>query len=212
MIEIVFGNIGAGKTTYGARMVYKNNQKKKWVKRFPFLKRILKPYDRIFCNESTMKDTIFFHASDIGKYRIPCNSLFIIDEAGIELSNRNWKKLEWYIKNEAALCRHRGHDYLLLSQTVDIDIVFRQRSQKLSILYKRGNRTLVEQIPYKIDVDNEKHELVESYTKYDGFLVRLVARLLGRIYSFNRRKYYKMFDSFIDNYPYPEDKTPANYL
>lgn len=212
MIEIIFGNIGSGKTTYGARLVYKNNKKKLLVKRFPFLRLFLRPYDRIYCNEPTMKDTIYFPASDIGKYRLPHNSLFIIDEAGIELSNRNWKKQEWYVKNEAALSRHRGHDYLLLSQVVDIDIVWRQRCHSMAILNKRGSRTLVEHIKYKIDVDNEKHEVVEYYSKYDGLLERLLAIILRRIYSFNRKKYYKMFDSFVDNYPYPEDQTPAKYL
>lgn len=193
-------------------MVYKNNKKKLWVKRLPFLRPFLRPYDRIFCNETTMKDTIYFPASDIGKYRLPPNSLFIIDEAGIELSNRNWKKLEWYVKNEAALSRHRGHDYVLLSQVVDIDIVWRQRSHSMAILTKRGSRTLVERIRYKIDVDNEKHEVVEYYSKYEGFLQRLIARVLHQIYSFKRKKYYSMFDSFVDNYPYPEDETPAKYL
>lgn len=212
MITIVFGNIGAGKTTYGARLVYQNEQKKKIISAIPFLKRFIKPYDRIYCNEPTMSNTIYFPVSDIGKYKLPVNSLFIIDEAGIELSNRNWKTLPWFSKNEVALSRHRGHDYVLLSQSIDIDIAWRQRTHDIILLTKFAGRTRCEHIRYKIDVDNQTHEVIEYYSKSEGFLNRLVARITGKIYSFSRRKYYKYFNSYVDNYPYPEKDTPSKYL
>jgi len=192
MISIFIGKPRAGKTTYLAKIAYKcykarNNLKSKWH------------YDYVFCNEPSVKYTTYLPTYAMGTFKTEGSCLFLMDECGIELNNRDWFKLPKHLKVESALNGHRKHDIFLFSQTVDIDITFRQRAQDIYLISKLGSFSLVRHILYEPDVNNETHELQDMYTKSTGLRVLFN----GDLKLFYRPKYYKLFDSYVDDYKYP---------
>lgn len=58
------------------------------------------------------------------------NGVFIIDEAGICINNRNWDKLDKSIIDFMKLHRHYRIDVYIFSQGEDIDISFRRLAQQ----------------------------------------------------------------------------------
>ena len=208
MITIYFGKPRAGKTTVLASIV-QQNKRRLWLKhKLGFFGRFVRCYDQVYSNEPTLQDTILVKVADLGKWCMPVNSLVLIDEAGLELSNRDWKSLSPHLKALAALHGHRGVDIVLASQTVDIDISFRQRCHQMYLVSKRAfGRSLIEPISYSIDVDNETHQLIEAYAKPSGLRWLISLLLPGGVRFFRRRRWYKYFDSYVDNYKYPAHGT-----
>lgn len=203
MIKIIFGKPRAGKTTYAAMLVQKNKRKLNFKKKHKFLGKFVRCYDYVFCNESTISDTLYFSVPNLGKFKFPPNSLVIVDEAGIELNNRNFKNLSPESKRFAAVHGHWGVDVLLLSQHVDIDLAYRSRCHEMSLIKNAGAFSIVEQIQYSPDVDNERHDLIEYYSKPEGLKWFLSFFRKGGNRLFYRRPWYKYFDSYVDKYEYP---------
>lgn len=203
MITIVFGKPRAGKTTYAAMVVQKNKRKLLFKQKHKFLGRFVRAYDHVFSNEPTLQDTSLFTVSLLGKFPFPQNSLVIIDEAGIELNNRNFKNLSNESKRFAAMHGHMRVDVLLLSQHVDIDLAYRSRCHSMILMSNRGTFSLIEPIAYSVDVDNERHELIEAYSKRTGLQKFLSFFLPRGCRLFYRPPWYKYFDSYTDDYPYP---------
>lgn len=202
MIRIVFGKPRAGKTTYAASVVQRNKRKLALRSRLGRFGRFINCYSYVFSNEPTLSDTITFRVADLGKFKFPEHSLVVIDEAGIELNNRNFKTLTQESKRFAAMHGHQKVDVLLLSQHVDIDLAYRSRCHDMLLISNRGVFSLIEPIRYQIDVDNEKHELVEAYSKPQG-LAKLLSFFLPRgCRFFYRPRWYKYFDSFVDDFHY----------
>ncbi len=209
MITIYFGKPRAGKTTVLASIVQRNKRKLKLKSRLGWFSRFVKCYDHVYSNEPTLQDTIYVDVKKLGQWRMPVNSLILIDEAGIALNNREWKSLSPDLKALAALHGHRGIDIILASQTIDIDISFRQRCHQMFLVSKRAfGRSLIEPITYSIDVDNDTHELIEAYWKPQG--IRWIFSLImpGGVSIFRRKPWYKYFDSYVDNYNYPLTMPP----
>lgn len=193
MISIFIGKPRAGKTTYLAKIAnkchkakVKGKKKSKWY------------YDHVYCNEPSVKYTEYIPTKALGLWKTDGDCLFLLDEAGIELNNREWLTLPSYMKVEAALNGHRKHDIYLFSQSVDVDIVFRQRAQDIYLISKFGSFSVIRHVRYEPDVDNETHELKDFYTKATG----IMALFMGEIRLFFRPFYYKLFDSYVDDYPY----------
>lgn len=210
MITIYFGKPRAGKTTVLASIVQRNKRKQRLKSRLGWFGRFVRCYDYVYCNEPTIQDTKFVDVKKLGKWKMPVNSLILIDEAGIVLNNRDWKSLSPDLKALAALHGHRGIDIILASQTIDIDISFRQRCHQMYLVSKRAfGRSLIEPITYSIDVDNETHELIEAYSKPEGIRWLLSLLLPGGVTIFRRRPWYRYFDSYVDNYKYPLSLPPA---
>lgn len=209
MITGIFGKPRSGKTTYAARIVQKNKKKLKLVKRFPFLYRVLRPYDVIYCTDETIEDTITVTYESLGKWRPVRNSLLILEEAGIGLNNRNWKALSNDAAYLFALHGHIGCDILWSSQTVDVDKKLLSRTHSLYLCSRFFGYTVLLPISFSVDVDNETHQLVDAYSKPRGLsAIFSVILPFGRGKMFRRRPYYKYFDSFVDNHDYTME-TPS---
>lgn len=178
-------------------------------------------YDVIYCTDETMQDTVFVDYKDWGQFKPTWNSLFLGEEAGIGLDNRSYKDLSKFSKRFAAMHRHSGCDIFLVSQTVDIDKVYRQRAENLFHATKLGPFTILRRIVYQVDVDETTHTLMDMYKKlpFLNWAIELIGSLRRknryqkirwkRSYIIYRPKWYKYFDSYVDNFDYPK---PDPYL
>lgn len=236
MIVEIFGKPGSGKSTAGAAFVQKNKRKKlryeqriaksklykkltsKESKFNTFLVNLLfskKFYDVIYSTDPTFQDTVVIDYEHLGMWRPTWNSCLILEEAGIGLSSRDFKKLTKESKRLAAMHRHNGCDILIISQSTDIDKAYRQRSEVMFIAKKIGPITWYHRIPYDIMVDEEKHDVVEGYFKLNPLIdlfeslisIRKKHRLskfpFTRSHFIWRPKWYKYFDSYVDDFDYP---------
>lgn len=209
MITGIFGKPRSGKTTYAAMMVQKNKKQLSLVRKFPFMRLFVHPYDYVYCTDETIQDTITVDYTNLGKWRPPRNSLLILEEAGIGLNNRNWKALSNDAAYLFALHGHIGCDILWSSQTVDVDKKLLSRTHRLFLCSRLSMFTVLQPISFSVDVDNETHQLVDAYSKPQG-LGAILSVLFGRGKIFLRKPWYKYFDSFVDNHEYTME-TPTIY-
>lgn len=206
MILGIYGKPRAGKTTLAARMARKNYIKLRICNKLPFLRRLLHSYDVIYCTDETIAHTVHISYDNLGKWRPPRNSLIILEEAGIGLDNRNYKKLDAAAARLFALHGHIGCDIIWSSQTADVDKKLRNRTHKLLLVEKSWMPGFSRVIPvaYAVDVDDDTHKLDDMYSRPRGFLILLYA-LIGRVKYVFRPFWYRYFDSFVDNGVYPLD-------
>lgn len=151
VVNTVIGPPGAGKTSLAAF----------WALKSKYMN------EPVYCNVP-IKDTIDFSwEDDFGTYAIE-DATIIIDEAGLELDNRNFamnfsdvvdKKTGKLIHNgkqkleTAKLHRHYGLDILLLSQWTDQDLKLRNLSQNYWVCRKTGFPWLIQVKLYDTDID-----------------------------------------------------------
>lgn len=237
MIVTIFGKPGAGKSTIGAFFCVMNERKKnkyykkvnksklyrfasdhddsfygKFILDFFYKKKF---YDVVYSTDETFPYTVPITYEDLGKWKPTWNSCLLLEEAGIGLSNRESKKLSIYSKRLAAMHRHSNCDIFLISQTVDIDKVYRQRCQLMFLASKIGPFTFLRRITYGVDVDKNTHDLVDAYAKLPFFLYLLELLFCMKKkwrknkFPFLRSRFifrpawYKYFDSFVDDFDYP---------
>ena len=148
---IYFGIPGSGKSTV-ASLIAKKEMKK------------AKKGRRVFSNFA-IKGTYVLDKEDIGVYDMT-NSLLIVDEAGVDYDNRNWK--DNLNKDQVYFYKHYRHylcDIVMFSQALDIDIKLRN----LSDIYRIVKRSIIpffittKEIRKKIDINKETGELIERY-------------------------------------------------
>ena len=173
-------------------------------------------YDVIYSTDPTFKNTVPIDFENLGKWKPTWNSCLILEEAGIGLNSRNYAKLTVESKRLAAMHRHSGCDILLISQSSDFDKAYRQRSEVMFIAKKIGPFTWYHRIPYDITVDEEKHDIVEGYFNLPKLIDvfetlfslkrkhRLAKFPFTRSHIVYRPIYYKDFDSYVDDYDYPQ--------
>lgn len=171
-LKIYFGAPGSGKTTHAASVVYKN-LKKGWP---------------TFANFEVKGAYRVDVATDIGKYEISHCDL-IIDEAGIDYNNRNYKampkhQIEWF-----KLYRHyRVRDIYVYSQSfIDMDVTLRRLCDQIYLVKRSIIPFLMysRRIGVKIGINQDTNQIEEQY-----FFVPF-----SRRYKFMPR-YWKMFDSW----------------
>lgn len=197
MIYIYYGKPRSGKTTALARVVKRNNVKRSVCRFLPFLTRFLRPYSVIYCTDSSMKGTTLISYENLGRWRPAERSAFLLCEAGIGLNNRNWKALSDDAKELFAMHGHAKCDMYADSQTVDIDITLRERTEKFYSVRKIGHSQFSLMIPidFDIDVNDTTRKIEECYQRARG-LKMLFLILFGRIKIMYRPFYYKFFDSW----------------
>lgn len=173
-------------------------------------------YDVVYCTDPTIQGTIPIDFENLGKWQPTWNSLMILEEAGIGLNSRDYKKLTAESKRLAAMHRHSGCDILIISQSADFDKAYRQRAEVMFIAKKIGPWTWYHRIPFDITVDEEKHDIVEGYFKLkpivDVFETLTSSKKKYRYSKFPftrshiiyRPHWYKYFDSYVDDYDYPQ--------
>ena len=173
-------------------------------------------YDVCYCTDSTIQGTVPCDYENLGKWKPAWNSLIILEEAGIGLNSRDYKKLTSESKRLAAMHRHSGCDMLIISQSADFDKAYRQRAEVMFIAKKIGPFTWYHRIPYDITIDEEKHDIVEGYFKLKP-IVDIFETLgsLRKSYRYSkfpftrshiiyRPAWYKYFDSYVDDFQYPQ--------
>lgn len=171
--EMVFGSPGCGKTTYAARLVSQSLEKY--------------DYSHIYTNFAC-RGAERVSVSDIGSFDLS-HSLIIIDEAGIDLSNRDWKKTQKTLIDYLKLHRHYSSSFVFLSQSwEDADKKIRDLCSVYRLL-SRGpfGLTWIRNIAKFVMVD-ENHQIIEGFDK--------VPVLRGGLRCFRRPHWYGLFDSW----------------
>lgn len=204
MIYIIFGKQRSGKTTYEAKLVQDNLKKLRFRDKLPKpFKRFVKCYERVYCTDPAIKDTINISYKNFGKWCPEDHSLVILAEAGVGVSNRAWKSLPFEFKRMVAMHSHHKCDIVCDSQTVDIDCTIRNRAWKIYVCRKIGPFSLLKYIPYKLGVNKVTEKIDEVY-KDMNFIQTIFSLLFGTSKIFRRKPYYKHFNSWADDYEYPE--------
>ena len=109
-LTFVFGKKGSGKSTLLTKIAVKAVSAGRLV----------------FCNDRTIKGTIYFNPIEIGKKNFPPESIVLIDEVSLIWSNRDWKKtppelIQWF-----RFQRKYHVKVYLFSQSFDIDLKLRE--------------------------------------------------------------------------------------
>jgi len=147
---LYFGIPGSGKSTIAALIAKKTMKKKK--------RRVLSNF--------AIKGTYVLNKDDIGVYDMS-NSLLIVDEAGVDYDNRNWKNN--LNPNQVYFYKHYRHyncDIVMFSQSIDIDIKLRNLADKYRIVKKSLIPFFVKTklIKKKIDINKETGEIIDRYS------------------------------------------------
>lgn len=146
--DIYFGVPGSGKTTFAA-----------WLTKYD-LKHNIPVYSNV-----PLTGAYEIDKSDIGVFNIHDGRL-IIDEAGAEFNNRNWKSLtgeqiKWFKKH-----RHFGVDIAIFSQSFDdCDITLRRLSTCLYLVKRSIIPFFIKRkrILKKIGINKDTHQLEDQY-------------------------------------------------
>lgn len=146
-IDLYFGIPGSGKTTLAA--LFSKKYQKKGIK--------------VYSNVNIKGNYILSPIIDLGTYEIK-DSLVIIDEAGLEFDNRNFKS---YPKNCNFFFKYHRHyncDIIVLSQDLDVDIKIRKLADHYYLLKKSFIPFFIKRqtIKKKIDI-NDKGEIVDFH-------------------------------------------------
>ena len=203
MIYGVFGKPRSGKSTFLAMYVSKALRARQ-IAQLPIIGTLWKRnkyyYDVIF-STAPMVGTVLIRPFDIGYFEPPedMRCLFVIHEAGIAFNNRNHKDIPDYCTDFFAEHGHYNCDIIYDSQSVDIDKKLRNRTQNFYVISKcplRRWRSKVSKVKYWIGVNKQAQKLDECYTEPSGLFESIFARITRQTYTFRRRPYYWLFDSY----------------
>lgn len=177
MFDVYFGAPGSGKSTMACRLALQS----------------LKKGVPVFSNVEVKGCYMLDPRADIGKYNIT-NALVIIDECGIEFSNRDFKTFTKEQNKWFKLYRHARCDIVIFSQS------YEDMDKKLRLLANRYflvERSLiprfirVRRITKKIAINDTDRQIIDAYD-FVPFSRRLYFGPL----------YWKYFDSYaMPSYP-----------
>lgn len=175
ILSIYFGVPGSGKSTFAAALA-----RKCFLHNIP-----------VFSNFPIV-GSIKYGAADLGKYQIS-NCKVIIDEAGIEFNNRDFKSFTKENLMFFKLHRHYRCSVDVFSQTYnDMDKKIRSLAQQLFIVRRSHIPFFVTviRIRKKIAVDEYTHDIVDGYF-IDPFWLQIITA--KRVFM---PIYWKYFDSY----------------
>lgn len=200
VVNVYFGVPGSGKTTFAAYLA-KEAAKESWVIKLArkhqdhaFAQKLLASHffrraQPVYSNVPITGTYKLEPQADIGKVMI-VDGKVIIDEAGIEYNNRNFKAfppdaIYWYKYH-----RHYECSVDIFSQSYeDMDITLRRLAQNYFVVKKSmiPRFIVVKKIRRKVGIDDNTHQIIDKY--YFG-----VPFLDSKwIYS---RPLWKLFNSF----------------
>ncbi len=168
--DIYFGVPGSGKTTFAAYLAKKR----------------LKRHKKVFSNVAIKGTHAIEPLTDIGVYDIS-NGLLIIDEAGIEYNNRDFKTFSKNALKFYKYHRHYNVDVAIFSQDfADMDLKLRKLSTCLYLVKKSFFPFFIKRkrILKKIGIDELTHDIIDEY----------YFQLFGSKWIFSP-KLWKMFNS-----------------
>lgn len=172
-LSIYFGVPGSGKTTMAAHLARKA------------LKRGRKVYSNV-----PMKGCYVIDKFDLGVYDIN-NALVIIDEAGVDFNNRDFKAMTKDIIYFLKYHRHYKCDVVVFSQShEDMDITFRRLAYRYFVMKKSmiPNFITCRRICRKIGIDELTNQIADKYAFVPWWLLGV-----KWIYA---KPLWKMFDSY----------------
>lgn len=175
VLNIYFGVPGSGKTTFAAYLAKQSMKQSRlitWAQKHPnkitdkllasdLLKRAVPVYSNVPITGTLQLDP----QKDIGKYRMVGGKV-IIDEAGIEYNNRNFKAfppeaIYWYKYH-----RHYQCSVDVFSQSFeDMDITLRRLAQNYFVVKKSLLPFFVvcKRIRRKVGIDDVSHQIIDQY-------------------------------------------------
>lgn len=206
MIIGLYGKPRSGKGTFGAFVVFYNDLKKKLNKKF---KLKLPVYDVIYSVEY-MRGCVKIGPYDIGLFEPPPNSLFLLQEAGVDFNNRNHSKIPHHCTEFFAKHGHYGCDIIWDSQDVDVDKKLRNRTQILYEVHKIAHWSYRKIIRSKIGVDENSHDIVNAYYLSKG-LWGVIDWIFMQNRLIYRPFYYDYFDSFCKDMTFYMEAPTATY-
>lgn len=175
VLNVYFGVPGSGKTTFAAylaRQCVRQSRIITWAQDSPstLARRILDSrfFKRAMPVYSNVPITGAYHLdpqNDIGKFMI-CDGKVIIDEAGIEYNNRNFKSFPpdavyWYKYH-----RHYECSVDVFSQSYeDMDITLRRLAQNYFVVKKSLIPFFIvcKKIRRKVGIDDNTHQIIDKY-------------------------------------------------
>ncbi|WP_295581783.1 zonular occludens toxin domain-containing protein [uncultured Oscillibacter sp.] len=176
VLNVYFGVPGSGKTTFAAWLT-RQMFRESWVIRFckkyadnklcarilasPLFKRKMPVYSNVPITGAYMLDA----KTDIGHYMIQ-DAEIIIDEAGIEYNNRNYKAFPPEAIYFYKYHRHYKTSVDVFSQSYeDMDITLRRLAQNFYVVRKSLIPFCVvrRRIRRKIGVDENTHQIMDLY-------------------------------------------------
>lgn len=175
-LNVYFGVPGSGKTTYAAYLARQCSKESiiiKFCKRFPcrFTNWILngKHWKRkipVWSNVPIAGTYQIDAKTDIGKYLIQDGKL-IIDEAGVEFNNRDYKAFPKSVIFFMKYHRHYGMSVDVFSQSYeDMDVTIRRLAQNFYVVKKSIIPFFVctKLVRRKVGIDENTHQLIDAYS------------------------------------------------
>ena len=175
LFDMYIGVPGSGKTTFAAYLV---KERRKRAKK--------KKCSSLVLSNTPIKGAYKITKSDIGNYMIQ-DCLLIMDEAGIDYNNRNFKTFSDDETYFYKFHRHYNVDIAMFSQDFDVDVKLRKLATRLFIVQKSFIPGFIKrkQIGKRIGIDPNTKQLIDEY-----YFV-----LFGSKYIYSP-KLRKLFDSY----------------
>lgn len=187
MIRLFFGNIRCGKTTSIIRDIKKRQKNTR-----------KHPAQVCFANFDQKLCYYDFDIKTLGEsWTFEPGSHVHIDEAGIDLNNRNYKSLPQSFIKYMKLSGHYQVDIDFWSQSwEDVDVTVRRLASELWYVRRLGPFTMLRIVDKKVMVDDNTHQIVDGYKFPKLFLQFLPPPWHRHVFEIYLRKpYYKYFDT-----------------
>ena len=181
VVNIYFGVPGSGKTTLAA-----------W-----FARRDLRRKGKVWSNVPITGTYKLDVAKDIGIHHIEKGRI-IIDEAGIEYNNRNFKNLPLHQIEFFKYHRHYSTAIDVFSQSYeDMDITLRRLAQNYYVVTKSRLPYFIKvrSIGRRVGIDDNTHQIIdEYYWRCFLFTRRIFSPTLWKLFNTKSRKQLKEKD------------------
>lgn len=149
IITVYFGVPGSGKTTFAAYLV----------------KKALKRKEKVWSNVPITGSMKYDPLKDLGVYNIEDGTI-ILDEAGVEFNNRNFKSMPPHVIKYLKYHRHYRTAIDVFSQShEDMDITIRRLAQRYFVVKKSliPRFIVYKSIGRRVGIDENTKQIIDEY-------------------------------------------------